>query len=60
MGGTFFDCFEAATAGDLVCEEDSGEDGEESDCEPPSDGIADEVDLLTDFVTFGPEGDSSE
>jgi len=43
----------------LVCEKDTGEDGEESDCEPPSHWISEEVYLLTD-VLFGPEGDASE
>lgn len=59
-GVTFFDGFDAATTGDLVCGEDACEDCEEGDCDPPAYGVADEVDLLTDFVAFGPEGDTSE
>lgn len=56
---TFIETVDAAALGELVCANDAGEDREETASDPPTDRVAEEVDLLSGVV-LGPEADSTE
>ena len=50
---------DAATEGELVSADDSGEDEEESTCEPPTNWVSEEINLFSGII-LGPEADAAQ
>lgn len=58
VAGPTVESVNAAALGELVCCDNADEDGQDAGSEPPTEWVAEEVDLLTGVV-FSPEGDAA-